>query len=189
MIRNNFNTNILILAIVMIAVVLLAGNRFDATWVGGEGHETHASAYVDSVEYRRGDVIESGEDWLIVDFCDSKIWMYSDTAIKLVDGREGNLELNLAKGRIVVIGNATVTIAENHFIINGTSAITHYSGEYKIEAAPIDGNLILSRPNEKWDIYTSSIQTSVFPPYENVEIDFDPESSSAAEFYSQALGE
>ncbi|MDP2631489.1 MAG: hypothetical protein Q8P30_01830 [Candidatus Uhrbacteria bacterium] len=185
--RINSTTLMLILTITMLSAVLLVGNRFDAKWAGGEGYEAHATAIVNDNLYSRGEIISSGDEWLEVNFDNTKILMYKDSEIKLVDGRPNKLEVSLIQGRIVVIGNLTVSTRDVRTVVDGTASIVHYSWLDQIEIVSIDGSLKLYRDDRIEDFSGKALQTATLSPYTDEEIDFDASTSSASDFYDWAL--
>lgn len=175
------------IVIIALSTTLLIGARFEARWAGGAGYETHQSAFVLDQEFVRGEVIASGDDWLIVEFGPSLIWLYADSELLIVDGREGQLSVNLLQGRAVIDGHLQVQARELMAKIDGVAAIVHYSWLDELELADLEGSLWLEYDDESIDISNQARRYSTLPPYDYAEFDFDPENSEAADFYHWAI--
>lgn len=173
------NTTLVIL-VVIFSTALLVVQRFD----GGK----HAVGIVGDQEFRRGEVVHA-EKVELLKFGGVDIWMDSNTDVKLVDGREENITINVVQGRVVAIGQLTIETRDLKTVIDGTTSFVHYSWEDRIEIAAVAGAAYLERNGEQIDLTGRAISTSTLPPYVDEDITFDPENSSAAEFYDSAFSE
>lgn len=175
----------LVVVVISISTVLLIGLRFDAKWAGGAGLAQHQSAFVGETEYQRGEVIDSGEDYTKVDFGEAEIWLDENTQIKILDGRKDQLTINVIQGRVVADGELTISIRETRTVFDGRISFVHYSWLNEIEIAPIEGITKLIRDDKIETLTNQALRTTTLEPYTGEVIEFDPESSNAAEFYQQ----
>jgi len=174
----------------IISVSLLIGNRFDASWAGGDGYLAHQVATAEGVEYERGETVTTSEgEWLEIVFGDASFWMDENTEVKLVDGREDSLEINVVQGRVVVIGSMTIKTREVATLIDGVAAVVHYSWLDELEVANVFGSVDVATP-ETASILPEGVMLRIdtLSPYEFTDDYFVPEDSSAYEFYTEALG-
>ncbi|MFH1712494.1 MAG: hypothetical protein ABH846_04655 [Patescibacteria group bacterium] len=179
-----------IIFIGVVSTVLLVGNRFEVIWAGGEGVAKHQLAMTDDANYKRGEIIKTDDDqWLRVHFGQADFWLYENTQVKLIDGRDDHLTINVLQGRVVVIGPLMIEVRELDIIIDGTASYVHYSWLDEIEVASINGEVLIKREDRTIGLNEQALKTTTLPPYMEETIQFDPESSEAANFYAQALAE
>lgn len=169
----NFNT-ILAILIVVLGNSLLAWQTMNLT--------KHQSAFANSIEYRRGETISSLDEYLKVDFAGSNIWLDKKTEVKILSGEKGEELINVLQGRILVKGKLGVQTRSVLTKIDGETSFVHYSWLDDIEVANISGNTTLYFKSTSLKL-ASPIKLHTLPDYSLIEIDFNPESSSAADFY------
>lgn len=186
MLRKQFTIGLIAL-IAIISTTMLIGARFDAIWAGGEGYKAHQRAYVGAVEYRRGETIESTDTWLKLTFANTTIWMDQDTQVKLIDGRTDQETIQVLQGRVVVEGDLTIEVRALDLEISGVTSFVHYSWLNEIDIANISGTTRLTR-EDRSELIERALKTTTLPPYTDESISFEPNQSSAAEFYNWALG-
>ena len=189
---NKFNT-IILLILAILSTGLLIGNRLGFTWAGGEGFEKHETAFViidEMVPYNeieRGQTLSSGDlDTLMFIIGESEVYLDKNTEVKLVDGRKDKEMINVIQGRVVVLGKITIQTREVKTKMNGTASFVHYSWLDDIEIAPLDGSVTVDLEDES-HLIESAVKLHTLEPYNIEQIDFDPESSSASEFYEKVL--
>ncbi len=173
----------------VIAITLLTGNRFDALWAGGSGYLAHQAATANDVEYKRGETISTSEGEILnVKFGDVTIWMDENTEVKLIDGRTESLEINVVQGRVVIIGSITISTREIKTVASGATSLVHYSWLDELEIVSIEGSVTVATPESASFIPAgAAILMGALSPYNFQEVTFDPENSSAAEFYDQTF--
>lgn len=174
--RANFNTTLICL-VALLSTVLLVARRFDATWAGGDGFSLHQTAVLlgpGQFDWSRGETISSFDRLapMEIKFGEATLWLDERTEVKLIDGRAGQLTIDVLQGRIVTQGPITISTRELKTTISEPTSIVHYSWLNKLEVATIDG---------------VAYEQSTLPPYTKTEISFDPQTSSAKDFYEQVL--
>jgi len=181
---------ILITIVIILSTGLLVGNRFGFKWTGGDGYKKHASGFVGTEEYKRGETVSSSDDSSILEFCDAMIWMDINTEIQLVDGLSNACEINIIQGRVVITGDITVSTREVKTDINGTTSFVHYSWLDEIEVASLNGESIINVPDQKpVTLNKQAVKIITLPNYSFEYFDFISETSSAADFYSKVFSE
>lgn len=201
MLQNKFNIT-LILVIAVISTVMLVGVRFGAVWAGGEGYVKHQQAtYSDNVQttyFKRGELISTMPDakplpgydsvfMLRISFGDATIWLDESTEVKLINGIPGEETIQVLQGRVVVDGPLTIEVRELDLEINGTVSFVHYSWLDEIEIAVIQGEAMLTRPDQRETLTDTALKTTTLQPYIDEIIEFNPETSEAAAFYEIVL--
>lgn len=189
----NKSNTIIALIIVILSTCLLVGNRIGFTWAGGEGLEKHSSALViidgaiPYTEIQRGETLSSADlDTLNFILNNTEIFLDKNTEVKLIDGRKGKEKINVIQGRVVVRGEISIETRAVETFVNGTTSFTHYSWLDEIEISPISGSVSVVFGDKEIDI-NSPIKLHTLPTYEMEQIDFNPENSSAKEFYEKVL--
>lgn len=174
----------LILIVIFLSTGLLIGNRLSLVWAGGDGYETHTSGFVGEREYQRGKTISSGNNFYLLEFCQTNIWLDINTEIKLIDGRINRCAINVLQGRVVVRGNITIITRELKTTISGLTSFVHYSWRDEIEIAKILGNTTIH-----YDTLNKSVETLIINTnnYQESDLIFNPTISNASAFYSWAL--
>ncbi len=168
---------ILISLIVIIAAGLLIWNRIDV--------EPHLSA----VDIETGSLVERGEIMTTTDeyaafkVGGSIVYLSENTELKLVDGREEQVDLQLIQGRIVLEGDSNVSIREIDVSTQGVVSIVHYSWLDQIEVATIENQTSIKFDDQMITLENESILMSTLAPYTTEYIEFDPKESSEVEFY------
>jgi hypothetical protein len=189
--QNKFNI-LLIVLIVIISTALLIGNRLNTTWSGGDGYEQHAVAenFKTKELYHRGETISSFEKEtpMMIRFGGTYIYLDENTEVKIIDGREGQLTVNVIQGRVVLKGEITVSTRDLRTHFNGTGAFVHYAWDDRIQIISIDGSAILERADQEEIITGRMLTTTTLEPYTDEFSIFDIETSSARYFYESALG-
>ncbi len=190
-------TTVLILVVISISTVLLIGLRFDAQWAGGSGTQSHQKAWLFDKPgpeiFERGEIISTMPDSeltnfkipLQLSFGEAMIYLDKNTEVKIIDGREGQLTINVIQGRVVVDGALTIATREMRTKIDGCASFVHYSWLNEAEIAPMSGTVRLNRDERIETLTDRAIKTSTLEPYDDETIEFNPKSSSAAEFYEQ----
>lgn len=195
---------ILITIVIILSTALLVGNRFGFKWTGGDGFEKHQIAILPTFDepyatFKRGETIstinppddaEGNYKYipLYVKFGSAEIWLDENTEIKLIDGREDKLEINVIQGRVLISGNITVSTREVRTYINGTTSFVHYSWLDEIEVASLDGKSIINVPDqEQMTLNKQAVKMTTLPNYSFEYFDFVPETSSAANFYKSSI--
>jgi hypothetical protein len=185
-------TTIVIVSIITLSTALLIGFRFDAIWAGGNGYQTHQSAYdVAETEYKRGETVSSGEEELIyLELGESSIWLDKNTEVKLIDGRAGHLRIDVIQGRVIVIGELEIQTRELITTVSGTTTLIHYSWLDELEITAIDGSTLVTAPQMSTIPLDNQItyQFDTLSPYFfETSGAFNPNNSEAAKFYDQIL--
>lgn len=104
------------------------------------------------------------------------VYLYENTQVKLVATGDDGPYLQIIEGRMVVKGPSTVTVRDVKIPTTETSAFTFYPWLDKLDVAEI------SESPRSFSIDTlNSVTTQQLD-------NFDPENSSAAPFYTWALG-
>lgn len=177
-------TTFCLLIVVVLSTALLIGNRFDASWAGGDGYEQHGVAHVGEETYERGEIIESGEgEYVQVDLFDATVLMDENTQVKLVYLMEGDIEINVVQGRIVAEGELIIATRDVATVVNGSASYVHYSWLGEVEIAPIDGSVYVAYQDTAHILSGDALRLSTLSPYENEAVEFDPTTSSASAFY------
>jgi len=191
----NRNTYYLAGLVGIISVSLLIGYRFDAGWAGGSGYQAHQLAMIDGNEYERGEIFRTKEDqWSKGTIGKVYIWLDQNTEVKLIDGREGKITVNVIQGRIITDGTVTIQTREVLTKLLDLSSFVHYSWLDEAEVISFTGGAniifpedIVQGENQK-DVQTSEIiQFSTLEPYTFKSSEFNFEESVAEAFYRQAL--
>jgi len=176
-----------IVLIIIFSTTLLIGYRFDALWAGGQGISPHQLAVTADRDYKRGEIIETGDDeWLPVRFGNVDLWLSENTQVKLIDGRVNNLTVNVLQGRIVVNGPITIEVREIDIQVDGLATYVHYSWLDEAEIVNIAGSVLVEREDRIIQV-DQGLKTTTLAPFSEEVIQFDPETSEAADFYAQAL--
>lgn len=169
----------LIVLIVIIASGLLIYNRV-AT-------EIHISAInLESGEIiKRGETMATTDSYATFEILDSTIYLSKNSEVKLIDGRQDQIDLQLIQGRIVVTGQLNISIREVDVKLESDSkaSIVHYSWLDEIEVIPINGSANVLYDKQSRFLDAQSIRMSTLDPYATEFIDFNPEQSSEKEFY------
>lgn len=176
--KQNYLSIILVSTVAILSTALLIAQRFE----GG----TQVIATMGDEEFRRGEVVHANQPELLT-YGSAQIWMDKNTDVKLVDGSDEWVTINVVQGRVVAIGQLTVETRELKTVIDGTTSFVHYSWQDRIEIASIDGRTYLHRVDEQIDLSAQSLSTTTLEPFVDEYIEFDPSKSSAASFYYQAL--
>jgi len=168
---------ILISLIVIITAGLLINNRIDT--------EPHMSAVnletQNSIE--RGEIMTTVDGYAAFEISDSIVYLSKNTELKLVDGREGQIDLQLIQGRIVLIGSANISIREVNIETTDQTSIVHYSWLDEIEVAAIKNQTLIESNNSIVTLENEAINMQTLESYSVQYIEFNPEQSSEAEFY------
>ncbi|MBU4314934.1 hypothetical protein KJ673_00845 [Patescibacteria group bacterium] len=168
---------ILIILIVIIAGGLLIHNR------------TATESQLSAINRQTGDIIKRGEimttsdDYAVFNIDNSTVYLSKNTQVKLVDGRQGNIDLQLIQGRIVLDGNANISVREVNISTKGQVSVVHYSWLDEIEAAPIIGLATVQYSDQSRFLDPQAIRMSTLDPYATEFIDFNPSQSSEKDFY------
>ena len=164
----NFNT-LLVLIVVMLSTGLLISQQFSTPQLKavliGPGLQ----------EWSRGETITSFDretPMKIIFGSVTEIWLDTRTEIKLVDGREGHLTIDVLQGRIIATGPLTISTREVKTHIDSPTSFVHYSWLNKIEVAVINDE---------------AYEQSTLPPYNKNSFTFDPIGSIANEFYTEVI--
>jgi uncharacterized protein involved in tolerance to divalent cations len=78
-------------------------------------------------------------------------------------------------------------VRELDILIDGTASYVHYSWLNEIEIASLEGSAELIFKNNHEDISEKALRATTLAPYQLLEIQFDPETSSASAFYKKVL--
>ena len=166
--RYNFNT-LLVLIIVALSTGLLISQHIEEPQLSavliGPGLQ----------EWTRGETISSFDNNTPMEIIfggEVRIWLDERTEIKLIDGREGSLTIDVLQGRIVATGPLTISTRDIKTVISSPTSFVHYSWLNKIEVATIDGE---------------AYEQPTLPPYTKNSFTFDPMGSIANEFYTQVF--
>lgn len=170
---------VLAATIAILSTALLVGLRLDSV--------PHQQAIVDGERFQRGEIIHSGEEIIMAEFGGADIWMDRNTEVKLVNGQEGQETINVIQGRVVVKGDVIIQTREILINIDGTASFVHYSWEDRIEIASVEGTAVLIRDDRTEDISGQSLSTTTLKPYVDEYKIFDPQQSSASDFYEKSL--
>lgn len=172
---------ILVILIVAISAGLLVFNRLDT--------EPHLSATnVETNEtIARGEIIKTADEYATFKISESTVHLSKNTELKLVDGRKGQIDLQLIQGRIVINGSATISIREVDITAQGQVSIVHYSWLDEIEVATMQGQSQLQYNNKTTTLENESIRMQTLTPYIIENIEFNPNESSEADFYAWVL--
>lgn len=173
----NFNT-ILAILVVLIALVTLTLQVVRT--------ESHLSTFIDDVEYKRGEIISSGDEYVEVVFGSAIIYLDKNTEVKLVDGRMGKQVINIIQGRVVIDGVITIQTREVFTEVDGVASFVHYSWLDEIDVALIEGATRIKFEENVWNL-DHPVKVRTLPEHSIKEIEFNPEESSAAEFYDRIL--
>lgn len=169
---------ILPILIALLGVGLLMWNRLDV--------EPHAQA----MNLETGDIIERGQIMTASDafaafaITDTQIYLSKNTEVRLVDGREGQVDLQLIQGRVVLAGPAHVSIREVDIATQGQASIVHYSWSNEIEVATIEGSASITYADQVLILTDDTVRMQTLAPYKIEVMAFDPLASSEADFYS-----
>ena len=173
---------ILISLVVIIATTLLVWNRVDT--------ETHLPAInLESREHvERGEIMTTFDEYVAFEIDNSTVYLSKNTELKLIDGREGQIDLQLIQGRIVLTGNANVSIREVNINTNGMTSIVHYSWLDQIEVATIDADAFIEYNTITYEqqlvtLSNQAIRMETVERYNLEYIQFSPSESSEADFY------
>lgn len=178
MFKKHFNI-ILVGLIIFVSTGTLIWQRFNI--------EPQAAAFVGDTEFYRGEVVHA-DDITLLTYNGAQIWMDQNTDVKLIDGTAGSTIINVLQGRVVILdSSATIETRDLKIVVNGTTSFVNYSWENRVEIASITGSTRLERNGDIVDLTNQALSTTTFPPYEDEYKTFDPENSSAAEFYKTAL--
>ncbi len=186
---------IVILFLISLVIILLVGNRLNATWAGGSGFAKHACAFVEienfKTEFCRGEIISTMSNGtkipLIIEFGDALIFLDKDTEIKIIDGRKNQEAINVIQGRVLIKGKLIINTREITTKINGTTSFVHYSWLDKIEVSAISGSTSLLKENFYLDVSKQAFEINTLNVSDNKSIIFNPEISSASAFYDKTL--
>ena len=88
------------------------------------------------------------DEYAAFEISDSIVYLSKNSELKLVDGREGQIDLQLIQGRIVLIGNANISIREVDIKTAGQASIVHYSWLDEIEIAAIENQTSIEFDNQ-----------------------------------------
>lgn len=154
--------------IATLSTALLVVQHFDAP------QQLATLVGTNELSWSRGQTISSFDQTtpLAIQFGDSRFWLDERTEVKLIDGRDGSLIIDVLQGRIVATGPLTISTREIKSVIEGPTSFVHYSWLNKIEVAIIGGE---------------AYEQSTLPPYEKKSFTFDPMGSIANEFYTQVF--
>jgi hypothetical protein len=155
---------------IILSTVLLIGVRVS------EPKQPPAYLVGGSEVVRRGENLHtgSGEQKEFV-MNETHIFLAENTTLTLLDSAQ-EPTLAIREGRIVVRGMATITVRDIKVPTVGTTAITFYPWLEKLDVATIGENSMTYSLN--------TLNTSAPSPLSP----FDPKNSSAASFYTWALG-
>ncbi len=184
----------------MLGVLLLVAHHFSAPWAGGDGFSEPVEVVVEHPTgnelFRRGDVIstlpqspllERHSTPLPVRFDETIIWMDSGTELRIIESSTKRIEVQVIQGRVVVDGTAQISTRDVKTDINGVASFVHYSWLNEIDVAGIEGSTIVRFEETSLDLSDHATKISTLPPYTQTELEFDPASSSASEFYLEVL--
>ena len=146
--RFNFIT-ILSGLIIVVAISALILNRYEIP---------HEPAFVDDVRFERGEIIESGDDIIEIQFGESVIFADKNTEVKIIEGRDDHFVINVIQGRVVVDGDLSIVTREVETIVDGRSSFVHYSWLDEIEVAVIDGETLIKTPDSIIDATENPIK-------------------------------
>lgn len=169
---------VLIALIVIIAIGMLTWNRIEV--------EPHMSA----VNFETGEIIQRGEimstsdDFAAFEISDSIIYLARNTEVKLVDGRKGQIDMQLIQGRVVLEGSSNILIREIDITTEGQASIVHYSWLDEVEIATIDSAALVTWEDQALELADEAVRMQTLESYDIEYIDFNPEESSEAEFYN-----
>jgi len=151
--------NILLLTVLIIlSTALLTGRLLGATWAGGDGYTQQGLAIADETTYQRGETIETTEgQWRFVEMTGVTVWMYENTQLKLINLVEGEIELTVIQGRVVIEGNATMRVRDETTKLSGLNSYIHYSWLNQIDIEPIDDDFDASE-SDAADFYEWALQ-------------------------------
>jgi hypothetical protein len=167
----------LLIFIALIAAGLLIWNRLDIEpQLTATGLET--GEMID-----RGETMTTTDTYAIFEIDDSVIYLSKNTEVKIVDASQGQIDLQLIQGRIVLDGSANISIREVDITTKGQTSIVHYSWLDEIEVATMNNATSIAFADQVFTLTDSAIRMQTLPPYQSEHIQFNPEVSSEADFY------
>ncbi len=183
---------ILGVGIVMLAMILVIGRHFDASWAGGEGwlptskvvvvKQSNPSSDIgcQPVDTTRQNILSCGS-MIKATFGTSTLWLDHETALVVVDDRQGKESLTMDGGRIVVTGPIVIHVRDLVFSTTGTMSLVNYSWLNRVDALTMEGE---SKEESTSIPQGSAMSFDTLPPYEpSTSIDFNTQSPSVKAFY------
>jgi len=188
-----------------LAVVFLIGQRFEATWAGGDGYLpnlTLESSAGDLV--RRGEIVSTDtEERLLLSNELLEIALDQNTDLEIIRLNEKEVELHLHRGRIgvrpgygilslnkypVSRPDPMITIRSDYVRTNFTSpgqiSFVYYDFLNKVSIIPFDELEVSYSISDIADTTTEPIEISELEPYTVETFEFKIPGSAAEEFYS-----
>ncbi|MBU0531802.1 MAG: hypothetical protein ABIG32_00285 [Candidatus Uhrbacteria bacterium] len=188
---------ILIIILVILTIGLTIGQRFGFTWAGGDGYEPHlVLGVIDSVgdvemhQYHRGQMVSTaaGERMVIANDAIS-IALDERTDVELVSTKSEETELYVHRGRVMVKADTAVKVRSNFVrseFIDGQVSFVYYDFTNTVSIIPFDTKVNYTIA-EQVGSTIKPINIMELSPYIIMPFEFDPTTSSAAEFYDWAL--
>ncbi|MBT3230266.1 hypothetical protein HN358_00575 [Candidatus Uhrbacteria bacterium] len=168
---------LLISLVVVIATSLLVWNRIDT-----EPHMTATNIETGEI-IERGEIMTTTDEHSAFEVNDSIVYLSKNTELKLVDGREGQIDLQLIQGRIVLEDNLNISIREVDISTTGQTSVVHYSWLDEIEVATINSTTLIEFDDQTLELENEAINLQTLDPYIVQYIELDAGNSSEADFY------
>jgi hypothetical protein len=189
---------VLIVILAILALGLTVGQRFGFEWAGGEGYNPNlVLSVVDSVgdtqvdRFRRGQMISTGTGERLVLATNKVVTIALDerTDVELISTRADEVELYVHRGRILVESNTLVKIRSDWVrseFVDGEVSFVYYDFNNTASIIPFDTKVNYSIA-ERTGSTTEPIDIMELAPYSITPFEFEPVTSSAANFYDWAL--
>ncbi len=184
-------TKYLTILFVLIVSTLLVGQRFGFVWAGGDGYRPQNVATVVPGDdtYRRGETVSTkpGERKRIVVGVQS-IALDENTDVVLSDLRNESLAIRLIRGRVYVDGPVTVTTNFTSTTTDsGALTVVNYDFLETVSIAPFFANATVFVKGGDALTTEKPVSAHETPPVSIVEIPFDTNAASVADFYRWAM--
>lgn len=166
------STKSLIIIFGLLCAVLLVGNRLGFVFAGGDGYVSPRSFAVVEVingnfafSYPRGSVIETtAGQWIRLDDEGVEIWMYENTTIEIKTLTKQEVEIRLARGRIIASNDSAAlrsirieALDTITTILPGDNqSIVHYDFLQKVDTFAVDASLTTSAAGDFYQWFLNS---------------------------------
>lgn len=142
--------------VLIVALTLLLGNRFDARFAGGEGKGTQAQAMLQKTLPEHAPlppVISRGETmttdaatfatYTLDDTC--TVSLAEQTSIILEDARPASSVFTMLTGRVLATGTCTFITRETRVSISGVATLVHVSWRDELLIKPLEGTVLVTQ--------------------------------------------
>lgn len=175
----------------VLVATLLVGQRFGFAWAGGDGYHPQQTATVvgSSKSIRRGETVStgSGERTRLVIGAQS-ISLDENTDVVLADLRDESLAIRLVRGRIYVDGPVTVsTNFTSTTTASGALTVVNFDFLETVSIAPFFTTATVTTKGSPSVTTEKPVSIHETPPVSIVEIPFDTNAASVADFYRWAM--